>query len=262
MIQDDFKSVTDSYGLVQPFGLWSGNGLLYSAEAIVALNDNKALDAATIQSFWKAYYGCMVQIGLVERLPGYKDQEGPDDYHGCALASRYLGANLAHDILVYGQYKGADKWSAEYEHPDDVKLSRVIYSILSVGGLRKVKYVYNNVNPGYFTLSSWMGRFPGLIANLKYGAGGPAKGYIPTPLEFLGWSIGLILGLFAKKENHDGWILPWTTYRTSIGRTILGWPLLKLWNWRFRKVWGNPGDLLGAYFNAPEHPIAVWLKNS
>lgn len=256
-IQDDFKAYTDQFGLIQPTpGQTSGNGLLYTAEAIAALSDNNALDLSFKNQFIQAYANCEVFLGLLKRTPdGQMGQEGPDDYHGAMLASIYLPVlQLSRVILEYGQ-RTKIQFDSQYETSGLKLWSRLAYLLLSLGGLRNVTRVYNNVNPGYFTLSSWLGRFPALFAGLKY-----ASGRTPNPIEFFFWTVGMFFT--PSKDNHDAWIMDWCHYRVAKERTVLGKPILWFWNYKFRKVWGNPGNLFAAYFANPNHPIAIYLQNS
>jgi hypothetical protein len=257
----------DRFGLVQPEpgepAGTSGNGILYTAQAIVAYNDHGHLDSDKTRNFEKAISACETQPGLLHRAPeGKTDQEGPDDYVGAALASRYVdGGALARRVLQYGQ-QGVDKYNPEFEDEHKRKYSKIVFNILSLGGRRKIKYVYNNSNPGYFTLSAWLGRQPAVIASLKLASVGFDRPKL-TLLEKLVWSVSL-LGIFlAKKTHHDSFVLDWCRVRTAQGsRSKLVELVSKIWRWRFTKVWGNPGDLLADYFKNPQHPNAIYLRNS
>lgn len=260
-ITDDYKPYTDKFGLVQPEAGspagTSGNGLLYTAQAVVAYHDNDDLTQLKALAFDTVFTMCEKQPGLMMRAPqGKDDQEGPDDYVGCGLFSSYADdGELAKRILSYGDVR-CITFDPLAEDASKRTLSKIVYYTLRILNLgRGIRYVYNNVDPGKFTLSSWLGRQPALIAHLKI-----AAGITPTLLERLVWCAGLWVA--PSKDNHDAWILSWCRVRSWRKRGILEKLSVWMWERKFKKIWGNPGDLLAAYFNNPNHPNAVYLKGS
>lgn len=260
-IRDDYKAYTDSFGLIQPESGnpagTSGNGVLYTAQAIVAFHDNDELTQLDSLRFDSTLQACEKEPGLLMRAPaGKDDQEGPDDYVGIGLASSYNDdGEQAKRVIAYGQNR-CITFDPLAEDAYKLKLSKIIFKVLMVLSLgRGIRYVYNNSHPGKFTLSAWLGRQPALIAHLKI-----AAGVTPTLLERLFWCAGFWIA--PKKENHDGWILSWCRARSWRKRGLLEKFSVWLWMRKFRKAWGNPGDLLAAYFANPNHPNAVYLRNS
>lgn len=227
-LNERFLEYTDLDGLMQPGpGQGSLNGILYTGIAVIALSLNKALNWQVIEVYSKGILACERTPGLLWRTPrDNNDQESQDDYIGALAFSKYCD-------------KGA-----------------LAKRILSKGSkLSLVRWAYNNQNPGTLSLASWFGRFPALIASMHY-----AAGETPNSWFFLGWSIAMLTGAFAKKSNQDSWILPWVMYNIAKDRTFFGQPLLWFWNLRFRSVWGNPGALFESYFNSPNQPLGVYLR--
>lgn len=280
-ILDDYLPYTDQFGLIQPSknedpsqpASTSGNGVLYSAEAIVAWSDNGILDD-DIKKMWQAVYArCEIEPGLLDRAPSKKDdQEGPDDFHGAALASAFMDkhGDFACRILYYGEAKPCTaEYDDQYEEDGTVKiwkwevdrkkLSKFIYRVMKFFSPKGIRYIYNEKNPGKWSLSAWVGRFPAVIASLVY-----ATGNKPNLFNRLVWGLSLAIGT-PDKNNHDSWILPWTRVRTwenKYGKGLIERVCVKIWRKKFKQVWGNPGDLLEAYFQNPNHPNAVYLKKS
>lgn len=261
LMNEDYKPYTDRFGLVQPEpgdpAGTSGNGLLYTAQAVVAYHDNDELTYPKMLLFEEAFMACEKEPGLMNRAPeGKDDQEGPDDYVGCGLMSSYADdGSLARRILAYGN-KRCSTFDPAAEDESKRFWSRIVYYVLRVLNFgRGIRYVYNNSNPGKFTLSAWLGRQPGLIAHLKI-----AAGIKPTILERLVWCVSL-LGI-PDKTHHDSWILSWCRVRSWRKRGLPEKLAVWWWSRNFKKVWGNPGDLLADYFKNPSHPNAVYLKGS
>jgi hypothetical protein len=143
-LQENLSAYTDSFGLVQnrlpsPGDGWtSGNGLLFTGEAVCALAQAKELSDSLRPQYAKAVRNCAVVPGLYRRHPALVDQEGPDDYIGLGAVASLCDVTIAEEILKYGQ---ANLWCM------------------------------NNVTIGKKTLQSWLGRFPALICHLKFAAG-------------------------------------------------------------------------------------------
>jgi hypothetical protein len=255
-IKDAFLPYIDKDGLVQPtVGGESGNGLLYTSEYIYALLANGGMDRIEQMRLTAAYNACQMQEGLMARTPigtaFSTDQEGPDDYYGCGAASSELDGSLARHILAYGR-KGASGFNPSYEDSDRVKLSTWLFRILSLFGLLKVKWIYNNDNPGFFTQSSWLGRQQNLICHLQFAADEE-----PPMWRKVWWAVAVLGSLFST--NNDSYCLSWLCVRTAQGKSKFCTLVGKVW-WHFvlKKFPGGMGEILGDYFQNPSHPLAVY----
>lgn len=269
-IQDDYRPYQDRFGLVQDNnkGDVTGNGILYTAQAVIAFSDNYLLDEQQTLEFMYSIKCCEKSNGVLSRAPeGKDDQEGPDDYTGAALISKMLddGA-LAARIVKRGRF-GVYLFNEEYETDGEYKIgpfkvsrrkvSKIVFNLLSLGGNRRIKFVLNNTNPGYFTLSSWFGRQPSLVAQLKI-----AAKESPSLLESLMLHIDLLSSIFTKKDDHGAWALNWCQVRLIEGTGRMHDLSARFWRKQFDKHWSSVGELLGAYFNNPDHPSAKWLRRS
>lgn len=231
----------------------TNNGLLYTAEAIIALNDNNELTPELIQQFNNVYQSCEIVPGLMKRLPdGAGGQEGPDDYYGCGAASVYLGPQLAQDILDYGS-----KPSTSSSLP--TLWSKIVYYILRLVYWSGISQIYNNETPRQFNFDAWMGRFPHLTMHFKLAANVKL-----SIVERIYWSISLLISALTSSSNTGAWALSWLMVRVweAKGNGLLEKLTVKFWRWRFSKAFGNPGNMLGIYFNNPNHPLAIGLQNS
>jgi hypothetical protein len=268
-ILTDFAAYTDSNGLVQPLQNpstdASDNGVLYTGEAGVAYSDNSALSSEMQTAMQAAFAKCEITAGLIGaelmRNPDNSGgQEGIDDYIGCGLGSAFVDPNgeTAQRILNYGSNDRCSSWDPT--ESTDHLLSKLVFGLLMIVHMGKIPRVYNNLNPGKFTLAAWMGRFPHLFAHLQYATGGK-----PNLLRRIWWSLSVLIGCFTSSSNAGSWALTWCMVRCwekrsnqGLGAKLAVW----LWRKRFSKVWGNPGAMFASYFANQNHPLAVYLKNS
>lgn len=223
-IIEDFQEFTcPSTGLIAPTPHGdSGNGVLYSAIAIIILRDRSTclttearhVVRALRNSYAKAIMTCFRSdaIGVLCRNPGNTGyQEGPDDYVG---ASSLLCA--AYFILRYGK----SHW-----------------------------FNYNNVNLDKITKSSWLLRQPQLIAHMYYGA--EKK---PNLFLRLYWHLAILYSaLTTKKTDQDGWMLTWLLIRTHPDTWVE-----RVWRKKVKKLFGDQGLKNLNYLNNGNHPITKW----
>ena len=247
-----FQPYTDQWGLVQPqAGSSSGNGLLYTAEAIAALKANNQLTTDMKAQYWAAYEACEVQPGLFHRRPdGAFGQNQQDDYIGIAYAARHLDRpDIAQRVLDYGDI-GANRLTSTPASGDEIA-----YKALSLFGLLTVKNVYNDIEPGAFNLKGWFARWPFLGITMKFAAGKD-----PNILEKLFWCVIQLSSLRADVNNQDNWILSWMAWKTVEGKSWITDLVGKYWLKKFVEKQGSMGDLLERYFNDPNQPVAQALK--
>lgn len=227
----------------------SGNGLLYTAEWVLALSNLSLLSPSNRIKFVGAYNSHMRIEGLMMRTPSNAfGQEGPDDYFGVAAASKVLDhGTLAKAILEYGK-KGATQFDLTPTERRDIKKEKILFYTLKILGLGRIKYVFNNLDPSLFNARAWLGRFPHLIAHLKF-----AAGITPTWFEYAYWCLALLKKEHA--EDYDRWILPYLMTQTAKDRGLIARFVIGIWNKRATKAFGTVDKLFYAYFRDKDHPI-------
>ncbi|WP_158793815.1 hypothetical protein [Granulicella sp. L60] len=214
---------TDRYGIIHSVPVdkksrdpSTNNGLLYTAEACVMMRlQNVSYDRARIAA---GVQGDQVKPGLFRRSPiDTNDTEAPDDYIGLGALAGVCGFHdVARNILNYGN--GGDQASGSMVlglNPVSVGKGWLALLRRGVKPGQIVPYNYNNVNPGTFTLGTWMGKFPAIIVHWKLAAGDR-----PTQSEFAIWSAALV---YSGEENlkgtsQDPWLQSWLmvlTYEMS-----------------------------------------------
>lgn len=251
----DFTPYIDKFGLVTPNGQQSGNGLLYTSEAIIAMADNDIITPLQKQYFFDVFRNCEIIPGLFRRDPENLDyQEGPDDYVGIAAASPFISFNtsgsFASRILRYGRLSRASIRGV-------LEKIGVPSWIVKLFGWIKVKYNYNNVTPGETNKGSWLGRQGQLITHFQF-----AAGENPWMWRKVWWCGAVLSSLRAPKDDTDSYILSWLLVRTAAGKSILCNITIKIWYYFQNKRWpGGISQVLREYFQH-EHPLVKWLANS
>ena len=238
-MRNDFAQYTDSDGLLTPSyhpGINStGNGILYTAFYYMTLCQWSVINATDKQSFVTTIQACRAnQInGLYNRSPeALNNQEGPDDYYGLASGAgqSYANVQMASDILTYGQ---------------------------STSYLGIFHYIYNNVNPGQFTLQSWMGRQFQLVAHFLF-----CNGKTPALWRRIWWCLSI---LFSSTKNPNGAndiILTWCQAAAMNDKRffICHW-FRNQWKKRLLKNYPQGmAQVFAIYFNNPNHPLALWFQ--
>jgi len=255
-LKEEILSYTDQYGLVTPNGQPSGNGLLYSAEYLALLDELDNMGPDDVLHFHKVYYNCEKEKGLYNRHPNHTDQQGPDDYVGIATTAALIRPEMARDLLAYGRNNLAPLKGFIVEQN---KLSPSLKKILVfLFGNVRVKYNYNNVNPGTTNRSSWLGRQPQLITTFQMAA----KERVALP-RLLYWCLVISTsGLFDPK-SQDAWSLSYLSLKVGGDHNFLTRLTRSIWRKRFKKHWpGGLNNLFATYFNNPEHPLAkYWPEN-
>lgn len=225
-LREEIKPYIDQYGLVQyKPGEGSGNGLLVTSLHRICeelLGVRKTLDDWVV--FSRAVRSCEVDTGLFQRSPGSSDLEAMDDYVGLCAASPVV-ADWVH-------YQGS--------------------------GQKFPGYNYNNVNPGKFTLQSWLGRMPHFPAHVQMAANEPHDSW---RMPF--WFGAVVLGAYGKDGDQDSKLMAWLLLYAAKGKTIWWKPANWIFQRRLKKQWGSLKAVVSVALGAAEHPIAkYWPENS
>jgi hypothetical protein len=167
-----------------------------------------------------------IEPGLFNRHPDkVGDQESQDDYIGMEVSGKVL------DIIQFGI------WSYGEKH----------------------HYYYDNLKENKIKLTCWFGRFPGMKAVIKRGAGQPVG-----VLNRAGFCAAIFWDLIFPTSRTDtsGRILQWLKNRVMKGESKLtDWCILK-WEAKIKKDYpGQMGEVLGVYYGY-DHPfaMAMWGK--
>ncbi len=247
------------------------NGLLFTAEACTIMQLQNVIydrnDIATGLPHWQVEG----HPGLYRHAPENKtDTEGPDDYIGLGALAGVCGFHqVAREILNYG--KPDDQALAlAGANANPVSRGKECYASLRKGITPTgfIPYNYNNVDPGKFTLATWLGKAPAIITHLKLGAGDQ-----PTRSELAIWSAALLYsgesGLSdPSHSNQDKWLQSWlmvltyemSHYHSGDADTAVD----KWWNLLYQRYPGGIQQTMTEYLNLPggtENPLSKYIKD-
>ena len=264
-----FEPYTDKYGLIYsqpvnppppPFiaGPANDNGLLYTAEACVIMQlRNVPYNRTQIAAGVKA---AQVVPGLYNHSPvNHKDTEAQDDYIGLGALAGVCGFHdVARDILNYGT------GGAQASGPAALLLDGGNFTSLSneIKQCKTVPYNYNNIAPGVFSWTTWMGKYPAMITHWKLGAGDR-----PTPSEFGVWSAELIYSGKENKPDQDHWLQSWLmvlTYEMSqYHSTVADFAVDQWWKMLHARYPGGIKQTMTDYLaaGAPGNPLAEYIDD-
>ncbi len=219
-----YSNVKDEHGLIQPDGKESGNGLRYTAEAVMAYEAHRdILEPIALkeeyQTLVDAARSCAREPGLYGRTPNNSwGQNSNDDYVGLAVISYYIDETVVQDILTYG---------------------------------RKTWGFYNNIHPGKKTGRSFLWRFIVLFATLRW-----AAGQKPNIVQRALWA----LGVFFSDDSQDGFVLAWMSCHIAAkegGR--LEKRIARMQSERLARAYTHGiGQVLDNYYGRQPSSIFLW----
>ena len=229
---DETYNYTDQFGLVHTRREFGGNGLLYLSECIVLACLNKTINAGIVSQFNRALDFCTVEPGLYKRSKENYDNQGPDDFIGLLAASGFVNPKYAQDFIAYGK---ENAWN------------------------------YNIPSPRVFSLKTWFGRFPALIAHAYHSIGAD----VPV-LHSSAWIAGVIgQTLKSPVKDQSGWMLSWLMVQNYIhnGKSTYAKELAV---WIYKQAVKAKGIQFNEIFKAynggeesePLHPLRrYWFNN-
>lgn len=226
--QEIEANYVDGNGLVAPYRVTrdnvngSDNGVTFTSEYFVILNQLGKVTTAHLDRFKGTIGRCFREPGLLSRSPHHPDQEGPDDYYGLAAACVALNdPKLATDVVTYG---------------------------------KKHRWNFNNVTPGKFTGSSFLGRQPQLVCAL-YSA---AKKFTPfiLPLRIYTALVIAISCIRTPVTDTDSRRLAWLLIQATEPSSILCRLAAKIWRRRLLKAYGPTGlQAVSQIYYQADHPF-------
>jgi hypothetical protein len=248
------------------------NGLLYTAEACTIMQlQNVSYDRNDIDT-GLPHWQVEGHPGLYRHAPENKtDTEGPDDYIGLGALAGVCGFHqVARDILNYGKPDDQVLPIAGVT-PNPISQGKACYASLRKGITPTgfIPYNYNNVDPGKFTLATWLGKEPAIITHLKLGAGER-----PTRSELAIWSAALLYsgesGLSdPPHSNQDKWLQSWLmvlTYEMAHYHSgDADDAVAKWWNLLYQRYPGGIQQSMTEYLNLPggteANPLSKYIKD-
>ena len=247
-----FAKMMDQYGLIQPKEGMSGNGIRYTAEYLYALHLHGYLTKDDRARYRGIYGRCLRVPGLLMRNPKNEyGQQSIDDTAALISIAPIIEMNFAGQWLTYGREKGATRIDPGSKSPR--WLLRLTVSLLGI----PTPFTFNNITPGHFNLSAFLGRFQQLICHAQF-----AVGERPPMWRKIVWCIAVLMSaLKSGKKDPDAKVMAWYLVRTAKGHSRMCDVVAEIWKWRLQSEFpGGIGEVLGVYFGHNNHPseAALW----
>lgn len=253
-----FQPYTDQYGMVtnNPQGNSSDNGNLWTAHYAYGLVATKQISEIERQRILNVYAANFSQSGLLCRTPNFPgDRQAQDDMYGLMGAEALLSPNhrfMTRSVYEYGEKSASGIDSTETNQSTQKKAFWAI-KILTLG---RCRWVWNNIQPGKFDETSWLGRFPAFLAVMQMSL----KEHV-NPFNWLVWAgASLYSAWFGNSTDNNGDCL---FLQSAIAVKGYG-PLTDLVCGQIHKgirhKYGSAGGLMADYFQNPTHPLVTLLN--
>lgn len=252
-IQKDHLPYLDKWGMVTTSqdGITDQNGARWTAQYVACLEKHGELDGPERKRLVKVLRTLeATEPGLLWRTPDKQGgQEGPDNTYAMFYLDSVLQTGFSKRWLKYGKEQGANHLNTDSWHEKYPKLAKTLYYTMSLGGLRDVKYVYNNEHPRAFNTSAWIGRQIAPIAVAK-----AVSGEWVNPFYQIAWIVGCVMSA-RNATSQDGKFLMWFQKEAMKGKGWFTDLAIKYWEYKFEKQWlKGLGDVLKKYWQSNGHP--------
>ena len=255
-----FQVWTDQYGMTtnDPNGDSTGNGNLYTAHYVYGLVSTNQINDSERQRILQVYANNFSQPGMLCRIPNFPgDRQAQDDIFGLAGAEALLSPNdrkMTRAVYSYGEH--TEPRGIDPTEPFPGAQGRVFLLIKALC-FGKCRWVWNNINPGTFSETSWLGRFPALLAVLQM-----SLRYDVNPLFWIWWATTtLSTSWFGNSTNNNGDCLILHGCIAAQGYGPLTNWICRQFHKGIRRKYGSAGVLMSDYFQNPLHPLCQLLKD-
>jgi len=230
------------------------NGVMWTAEYLIASKELGLLDEATEKQLLKAIADCQGENGETYRHPGKIDEwDAMDNVVG------FLATQPAHSLTRWYN-SGSDKLDKVDDKQDTqtntkflpyAKLAKLIgYSGSYFPWSREPMY-WNNTQPDKFTLFGWYGRSSGFMGWIDLAV----KGHT-TLLRHAVLIIEQLKGCLGVEETLDGLRMTHTSFQFLRKANPIYKLTYKLWCRNLLKKYpGGMKDVYKLYYQSPTHPI-------
>lgn len=256
----EFQCWTDEYGMItnNNQGLTTGNGNLFTAHYVYGLVSTNQISAQEAQRILNVYAHNFSQPGVLCRTPVFpSDREAQDDIFGLMGAEALLSPNhrfMTRAIYEYG-LKSAQGIDTTEEYQFNQKLYFWLIKILTFG---RCRWVWNNVQPGKFDKTSWLGRFPAFLAVMQMSLREKVN-----PFFWFYWACSALYSAWfgnSSDNNGDCLFLHGAIAAQGYGK-LTNWVCKQIHNGIKRK-YGSVGGLMASYFQDPTNPLIALLNQT
>jgi len=254
-----FQAWTDVYGMItnNSQGNSTDNGNLYTAHYVYGLIATNQINEQEKQRILQVYANNFSEPGILCRTPNFPgDRQAQDDIYGLMSAEALLTPNdrkMTRSIYEYGLKSASGVDSTE---PYQGAQTRAYWAI-RVLTLGRCRWVWNNVQPGKFDETSWLGRFPAFLAVMQMSL----KKRV-NPFFWLWWAGSCFWDYcFGNINDNNGDCLMLHGVIAASGYGPLTDWICRLVHKNIKRKYGSTGVLLSDYFQNPQHPLCQLLKD-
>ncbi len=258
-----FQPWTDEFGMAQinAQGGTSDNGNLFTAHYVAGIVLKKLITADEKRRILQVYKNNFNYPGILARFPGDTRTEAQDDHFGLMGAEALLCPDpkdraITAAIYEYGKAGKCDGIDSLETDPTLTKLDKWLYIPFKILGLGRVRWMWNNRNPGKFAVSEWLGRFFNLVATMQM-----SQRKFVNPFYWTYWcAIMLLMWYKPNVSDLDSYAL---NFHSALACQGYG----PLTNWVCGKVhaaikrdYGDMGQFMAAYVGTPNNPYTTLLS--
>jgi len=255
-----FQPYTDQHGMItnNNQGQSTDNGNLFTAHYVYGLFQTKQIDDTEKQRILNVYAANFSQSGLLCRTPNFPgSRQAQDDMFGLMSAEALIEPThrvMTRTIYNYGLNSAQGIDSTE----PDQNFQKWIFGAIKALTFGRCRWVWNNVQPGKFDVTSWLGRFPAFIATMQM-----ALKERVSPFSWMVWAgTSLYSAWFGNSSGNNGDCLFLHSAVAVQGYGFLtDWVCNQIHKGIARK-YGSAGGLMQAYFADSNHPLVQLLKDT
>jgi len=254
-----FQAWTDQYGMVTNNGQGNStdNGNLYTAHYVYGLVATNQINDSERQRILQVYANNFSQSGILCRTPNFPgNREAQDDMYGLMSVEALL--EPTHRFMTRAMYEYAQKGAQGIDsmEPYQGAQSRAYWAI-KILTLGKVRWVWDNVQPGKFDETSWLGRFPAFLAVMQMSLRERVNLFF-----WMYWAVTCLWDFcFGKTSDNNGDCLMLHGALAAQGYGPLTNFICKLIHKNIKRKYGSAGVLMSDYFQNPLHPLCQLLKD-
>ena len=255
----EFQAWTDVYGMItnNDQGSSTDNGNLFTSHYVYGLSATNRITDIEKQRILSVYRANFSQPGLLCRTPVFPgDRQAQDDMYGLMGAEAQLSPSnraMTKAIYEYGKIsaKGIDS-TEPFPKPQTYAFWAI--KILTLG---RCRWVWNNIEPGKFDETSWLGRFPALVATMQMSLQERVN-----PFNWLVWAgASLYSSWFGNSSDNNGDCLFLQSAIAVKGYGPLTNFVCDQVHTGIKHKYGGVGGLMADYFQNPAHPLVALLNS-
>jgi hypothetical protein len=254
-----FQAWTDQYGMItnNSSGNSTDNGNLYTAHYVYGLISTTQITDQEKQRILQVYANNFSYPGILCRTPNFPgNRQAQDDIFGLMGAEALLSPDsrsMTRSVYEYGlkSASGIDSTELDQWH------QKFMYWLIRIVTLGRCRWVWNNIEPGTFDETSWLGRFPTLIVTMQMSL----KEWV-NPFFWSYWAVSCMYNAwFGSYSDNNGDCQSIHAANAAQGYGPLTNFVCSQIHKGIKRKYGSAGVLMEDYFQNAQHPLCLLLNN-